>query len=156
VARGIGGAAPRGGGRASSRRGLLQTIEAYGLSPARLVIFIDAHSADLYDEPVDPERYGAETSGTIVMLASQILGGQSEDIEHISRHVGAAEAFALGEQPNEMRQHREAAARLLPGTPEQILPALLPATTIGNRNLPPWRRQWLIWRAARDPRRIFS
>jgi hypothetical protein len=38
---------------------------------------------------------------------------------------------------------------------------LLPAAVIGpslgrDSPLPLWRRQWLIWRAARDPRRIFG
>ena len=44
----------------------------------------------------------------------------------------------------------------LPQMPDEILPALLPATTIGKRDLPQWRSQWLIWRAARNPSRIFS
>jgi phytoene synthase len=53
--------------------------------------------------------------------------------------------------------------------PAQIVPALLPAALIGPTlrqqeraadpfhvaPLPAWRRQWLMWRAARDPRRIF-
>jgi phytoene synthase len=134
---------------------LLHTIDAYGLSSARLVAFIDAHSADLYEEPIDPERYGAETFGTIVAVAAQILGGQSEDLEHIARHVGAAEVVA-STRPDEAQQHREAAARLLPKLPESVLPALLPAATIGKRDLPLWRRQWLIWRAARNAQRIFA
>jgi phytoene synthase len=54
--------------------------------------------------------------------------------------------------------------------PAGIVPALLPVALIGPTlrrleragddpfsvtPLPPWRRQWLLWRAARDPRRIF-
>ncbi len=53
--------------------------------------------------------------------------------------------------------------------PAQIVPALLPAALIGPTlrrlerardpfraaPLPPWQRQWQLWRAARDPRRIF-
>jgi phytoene synthase len=52
-----------------------------------------------------------------------------------------------------------------------VLPAFLPLATVGPtlrrmerpdyapfqfRPMPPWRRQWLLWRAARDPRRIFQ
>jgi len=54
--------------------------------------------------------------------------------------------------------------------PAAIVPALLPAALVGPTlrrmergggdpfrfaPLPPWRRQWLLWRAARDPGRIF-
>ncbi len=56
-----------------------------------------------------------------------------------------------------------------PPVPPQILPALLPVALVGPAlarqeraadpfdvtPLPAWRRQWLLWRAARDPRRIF-
>jgi 15-cis-phytoene synthase len=59
-------------------------------------------------------------------------------------------------------------AEAQPVAPE-ILPALLPLALIGPTlkrleragdpfrftPLPPWRRQYLLWRAARDPRRIF-
>ena len=134
---------------------LLRTIRERELPVARLMTLIDAHAADLYDEPVDPERYGAETSGTVFALAAQILGGQGDDVEHMAQHLGAADVLAAT-NPDEARQHREAAVRLLPQTPESVLPALLPATTIGKHDLPQWRRQWLIWRAARNPSRIFA
>lgn len=54
--------------------------------------------------------------------------------------------------------------------PGEILPALLPVALVGPtlrrmeragydpfrfQPLPPWRRQWLLWRAARNPQRIF-
>jgi 15-cis-phytoene synthase len=135
---------------------LLQTIRELELPVARLLTLIDAHAADLYEEPVDSEQYGAETAGTVVTLAAHILGGQGDEIDHIGGHIGAAETLAHVQRSDEVRQHREAAARLLPQMPDTILPALLPATTIGKRDLPQWRRQWLIWRAARDPRRIFA
>jgi phytoene synthase len=54
-------------------------------------------------------------------------------------------------------------------TPATLLPAFLPVALVAPtlkrlarkagdpftpRPLPQWRRQWLLWRAARDPRRI--
>jgi phytoene synthase len=78
---------------------------------------------------------------------------------------------ALAEMRLHARRHLGLAAALLPYVPPQILPALLPAALVkpsltrmekrgydpfALRDIPLWRRQWLIWRAARDPRRIFG
>jgi phytoene synthase len=65
--------------------------------------------------------------------------------------------------------HLAAAGRLLGAVPPELLPALLPVALVpamlarmewddpfAPQELPPWRRQWLIWRAARRPRRIFG
>jgi 15-cis-phytoene synthase len=58
---------------------------------------------------------------------------------------------------------------LLPAAPPSLLPALLPVALVRPTlkrlerrqnnpfrliEIPSWRRQWIIWRAARDPRRI--
>jgi phytoene synthase len=55
--------------------------------------------------------------------------------------------------------------------PLTVMPALLPVALVGPTltrmersdhdpfaplEIAPWRRQWLIWRAARRPQRIFS
>ncbi len=68
------------------------------------------------------------------------------------------------------RKHLEKAQASLQAAPQQILPAFLPVALVGPQlrrmerggyepfqfeALPPWRRQWLMWRAARDPDRIF-
>jgi phytoene synthase len=78
---------------------------------------------------------------------------------------------ALGELRDLARRHLASAQAKLTSTPPEILPALLPAALIGPALLrmeragyqpfqfeptSPWRRQWQLWRAARDPRRIFS
>jgi phytoene synthase len=70
-----------------------------------------------------------------------------------------------------LRGHLAKAGETLRSAPEQILPAFLPLALIGptlrlmDRSdyepfrfmpLPQWRRQWLLWRAARNPQRIFS
>jgi phytoene synthase len=139
------------GKRAEERAGhpvaaaLLQTIAACDLPRARLLALIDAHGADLYEEPVDAENYGAATRGTIFAVAAKILGGEGALVDELARHAG------IGDE-----SHRAAAAALLPRIATELLPAFLPAATLGRKDLPLWRRQYLIWRAARDPRRIFA
>ncbi len=78
---------------------------------------------------------------------------------------------ALAEMRGHARRHLAAARAELKTAPAEILPALLPAAIVGPtlarmerrgyqpfaRDEPPaWRRQWLIWRAARNPDRIFK
>ena len=76
---------------------------------------------------------------------------------------------ALSEMREIARRHLEAAQAKLQSAPPQILPAFLPLALIGPQlrrmerddpfhlvPLPAWRRQWLIWRAARNPSRIFA
>ena len=68
------------------------------------------------------------------------------------------------------RRHLAAAQEKLKSAPPEILPAFLPIALIGPllrrmerpgyqpfalNQISPWRRQWQLWRAARDPRRIF-
>src|SRR5262245_9066608 len=69
------------------------------------------------------------------------------------------------------RDHLARARALLGSAPPAVLPALLPAALAGPTlkrmerrdydplvaiELAPWRRQWLIWRAARRPERMFG
>ena len=78
---------------------------------------------------------------------------------------------ALGEMRSVARRYLAAAqAKLQSATPE-ILPAFLPVALVGPllrrmdssayqpfafAPIAAWRRQWLLWRAAHDPRRIFQ
>jgi phytoene synthase len=139
---------------------LLDAISRWNLSAAQLIDVIDAHAADLdQDAPIDIETYGAATSGAIIALATRILRGDNADAQHIASHIGIARTYALAKQPEEARRHLDLARDLLPRIPAEILPAILPAATIGpslDRKLPLWRRQWLIWRAARNPQRMFG
>jgi phytoene synthase len=74
---------------------------------------------------------------------------------------------ALAEMRALARHHLAAAGTLIETTPKKLVPALLPlalARPLLDRmeksdpfrpiDLPQWRRQWLIWRAARRPSRI--
>jgi phytoene synthase len=78
---------------------------------------------------------------------------------------------ALAEMRLHARRHLGLAAALLHYIPSQILPALLPVALVKPslarmekrdyepftpHDIPLWRKQWLIWRAARNPRRIFG
>jgi phytoene synthase len=141
---------------------LRETVQRYGLSAPLPLALIDARGADLYDEPLaDIDAYGAATDGAIVACAAQVLGGAGEAVEHIARHAGLARTYAAAGDAESARGHLDAAAALLPSVSEQILPALLPAAVIRPQlgravHLPPWRQQWLVWRAARNPARIFG
>jgi phytoene synthase len=65
------------------------------------------------------------------------------------------------------RSHLESAALHIGALPAAALPALLPIALVrpwldclerrgafAAADIPPWRRQWLFWRAARNPARI--
>ena len=141
---------------------LLKAIADHQLPVPRLLAAIDAHASDLYDEPLaDFEEYGEATKGGIIALAAQSLGVTGEAVGHIATHAGLARLAAETARETEARAHLDAAQALLPLIPSEALPALLPAATIRASlaratPLPLWRRQWLIWRAARNPERIFA
>ena len=76
----------------------------------------------------------------------------------------------LGDMRALARRHLAAAQAKLPSAPPAILPALLPVALVAPalrqmeragyqplqfEPMAPWRRQWLLWRAARNPSRIF-
>jgi phytoene synthase len=76
---------------------------------------------------------------------------------------------ALAELRNLARQHLAAASNHMMELPKAALPAFLPLALVrpslarlqrsdpfAPAEIAPWRRQWLIWHAARDPARIAS
>lgn len=94
-------------------------------------------------------RHGAQQSDLFAGQASPAL------------NRAAAELRDLG------RTHLDAAANSLRSVPAQALPAFLPIAPVRRsfdclqrsdvfspKGLSPWRRQWLIWRAAHDPKRL--
>ena len=91
--------------------------------------------------------------------------------EVMSKHASAGLRSALGELRLIARRHLAQARALVRNAPAAVLPAFLPvalAPVILARmerkdydpfvpvEIAPWRRQWLIWRAARRPARIFE
>jgi 15-cis-phytoene synthase len=101
-------------------------------------------------------------------------------IEVLQRHGTDREALATGHARAELktafaelrriaRGHLDRARDLAPSIPAALLPALLPVAPVramlarmerkGDPFAPveiaPWRRQWIIWRAARRPSRLF-
>jgi 15-cis-phytoene synthase len=78
---------------------------------------------------------------------------------------------AFAELRRQAREHLAQARRLAGGIPDAALPALLPVALVVPLldrmeredydpfvpvEMPPWRRQWRLWRASRRPARIFS
>jgi phytoene synthase len=74
---------------------------------------------------------------------------------------------AAAQLRNVARRHLAAVRERLPMLPREALPAFLPLALVGPAldrmdrsdalapaELAPWRRQWLLWRAARNPARI--
>lgn len=74
---------------------------------------------------------------------------------------------ALAEMRDLARRHLVMARARLPELPQEALPAFLPVALVGPSlrrldrcgafspaEMLPWRRQWLIWRAAHNPARI--
>ena len=88
----------------------------------------------------------------------------------LARQATDALRAALAELRILTRRHLATAQAQLKSAPPEVLPALLPAALVGPtlrrmertgyepfqiEPASPWRRQWQLWRAARDPRRIF-
>jgi 15-cis-phytoene synthase len=118
-------------------------LKAFPIHAARGQIFV----------PLDIlERHGA--------TRQQAAGGQAS----------AELRAALAEVRRRARHHLHKAQDLIATVPSAVMPALLPIALTGPTlarmerpdydpfvpvEIAPWRRQWLIWRAARRPARIF-
>lgn len=88
----------------------------------------------------------------------------------LAGQVNAEMRAALANLALRARTHLDHAEALLGGIDAAALPALLPLAGARRRlqrleqsadplrpdDLAPWRRQWAIWRAAHDPRRLFQ
>ena len=120
--------------------GLVHTLRAFPFHVARRQLFLptdmlERHKAHLHD----------------------VFAGRSSP--------GLAATFA--ELRDIARRHLATAGQELKASPDEALPALLPLAVtrpwldrsersdpFAPVELAPWRRQWLIWRAARNPARI--
>ena len=134
---------------------LIEAIARYRLPLDPFIDIIEASRADLYKTgDVEP---ALRASTALIELAARILNdGEDPDIAELARHAGIA--WSSSDDERALR-HLAEAGRLATTAPAAIMPALLPMVLVrsarAGKVLPQWRRQWLIWRAARDPRRIF-
>jgi phytoene synthase len=116
-------------------------------------------------------RFGLHASRRQLYLPLDMLGRHGAEREDIfARRATPELRAALAELRLYARRHLAAAHAKVANVPEALLPALLPAALVRQtlaameradydpfkpRRIAPWRRQWLLWRAARDPGRIF-
>jgi phytoene synthase len=197
---------------------LLEALKRYGFVAAPLLELIDAHTFDLYDEPMGTvdslELYGIRTQSPLLAMAAGMLNQGTALPENftldasiaaatmkvlldlpknasrrqlyvpfdvLERHkVDIEDTFAgqatpalrraLADMRALVRDHLAKARETLGAALPQIMPAFLSLAVIEPtlkqmdrpdydpfRFMPPaqWRRQWAIWRAARNPKRIF-
>ena len=198
---------------------LMESLRQYNIAPERLSAIVDAHTFDLYDDPLqtldDLDNYAVMTQSALIDVAAEMLCAERSDtmmlirsagiayavtgiMTGLSRHaargqlyiptevldrhgVNVADIFAgqvtealksaLAELRRHARRQLAAARAAIADAPVALLPALLPVALVGQTlrpmdrrgyepfDVPPLsqlRRQWLLWRAARDPGRIFS
>jgi phytoene synthase len=99
------------------------------------------------------------------LLESHGLGPEDVFAAHSSTPLNAA----VAELRRVVRGHLDAGAAMLRSLPQQALPAFLPMALVrpsldrlersdifAPSVLSPWRRQWLMWRAARNLNRLAS
>jgi 15-cis-phytoene synthase len=104
-------------------------------------------------------------------LPLEVLERHGVGQDFATRPATAQLRDALAEMRGHARAHLAQAGRLIDSVPVALLPALLPVALAGpaldrmaRAEYDPfapvvvaqWRRQWLLWRAARRPARIFS
>jgi 15-cis-phytoene synthase len=101
-------------------------------------------------------------------LPLQLLERHGLDPEDVfGAHSSEPLKTAVAELRSLARRHLDAAAAILRGLPRQALPAFLPIALVrpsldrlersdifAPSILAPWRRQWLMWRAARNLSRL--
>jgi 15-cis-phytoene synthase len=103
-----------------------------------------------------------------IYVPTALLAAHGVDFSDVyaGRSSSGLEA-ALGELRAVARRELQSAREQMAQLPAPAVPALLPLALVGPSldrlekspplqpgDLPRWRRQWLIWRAARDPERI--
>ncbi len=73
---------------------LRETMARHGIAAERLVAMVDAHSFDLYDEPLetldDLDNYAVLTQSALIGLAAEILGATGFAVQMLARHAGIA------------------------------------------------------------------
>lgn len=193
---------------------LIDTVTRFSLPKARPLDLIEAHSFDLYDDPMPTfealEGYLRHTSAAMFDLAAQICGGPAKEasvlagvafgvtaslrsfalnasrrqlfvpVEALDSNTAPSRIFAghsspglvnaLGLLRNRARESLAAFEAMLPQLPVASMPAFLPVALVPGYlsameqpaydpfktpvEVPQWRRQWTLWRAARRWSRV--
>lgn len=187
---------------------IIETITRYDLPRAPLLDLIEAHSFDLYNDPMPTlaalEAYGRKTS--VFAQAALICDARSaeaaghaglasriaEMLRGFARHASRRQLFvpeeilgrhgaraedifagrstsellqALADLRSEARRHLAAFEAQLARVPAAAMPVFLPVALVPGYlaamerpgydpfktavDVPQWRRQWVLWRAAR-------
>jgi phytoene synthase len=167
----ITGASQEQAGGSPVAAALIETIERYNLPEQIFVDLIEALRDALYRKPAETvaefEEWAAKTYGGIFAQAARILSG-GPDFDDLSRHAGAALACMKGAGPDAnihdlaslAERHLSAVRAKLPAPKNDVVAAFLPLALVrpmlrsiekGGTPLSPWRRQWILWRASRNP-----
>jgi phytoene synthase len=107
-----------------------------------------------------------------IYLPLEILQRHGGEADEITRRVATPSLYAaLAELRDTARQHLQRARALFKNAPPAAFAAFLPVALAGptlrlmerqgynpfvELDLAPWRKQWLIWRAAHNPALIFA
>ncbi len=95
------------------------------------------------------DRHGAEPADVFAYRSSPALNQAAGDLRRLARDRLAAAANNLRALP------QQAVPAFLPIAPlRRSLDRLDRSDIFSPKTLSPWRRQWLIWRAARNPNRL--
>lgn len=141
---------------------LIDAMREFSLPEARLVDVIEAQREALQPELGNSETRAMRTEAPIFDLAARILNdGQDADIARLCDDAGAALSLMRTMPADEIARavvagHLSRVGGALSKIPERLWPAFLPLAPIraslarAGRALPRWRRQWIIWRAARN------
>ncbi|MDA9437401.1 phytoene/squalene synthase family protein [Bradyrhizobium sp. CCBAU 51627] len=77
---------------------LLRAIREFDLPVEPLLLLVDEHQFDLYNDPMPTmaalEGYLAATCSALFALAARIMGASSDAAEHLARHAGLAQGIA--------------------------------------------------------------
>ena len=164
----------------------LAELESYALGASADLIALAANILDggpAPDELIRRAGLAHAMAGLLSAFPVHAARGQLfVPLELLERHGTGRQAIvsgpaspqlraALAEMRLHARGHLAAARDLIATAPSAVMPALLPVAlagpTLGRMErrdydpfvpveIAPWRRQWLIWRAARRPARIFG
>lgn len=135
-----------------------------GIGVDRPLQLIEARRQALYPDrgcsEAEFELLASETTGAILLMAAQILGGAPDEAVRLATHHLAVATAAAITSPEAVsfdaaamsERHRKAARTLIATVPEAVLPAFLPAALAfdGRAQRGQWRKQWMLWRASKN------